>query len=243
MHFSTTLLLSSVFSFSLALPAGFDPTDLGPLPKPGRLNISYSRTTYSQLSGSLGKSGPISKPFTIKAYSSFEPSVHLKDITASNGKFWVGNATGSYCPPTVADCPVGNVTVLQAIEGGVELVVALPEGQKIGVNEKAEVVFVNSTDPMPVIPGRKKPANFFLSDNPIPAPPKFSALIYSGVGKATEYTACPITPEGPWQVFVTIPEIYDFPVPGGDVTDCIGIDALATDYTGPTPAAYQYARR
>lgn len=122
MHFSTTLLLSSVFSFSLALPAGFDPTDLGPLPKPGRLNISYSRTTYSQLSGSLGKSGPISKPFTIKAYSSFEPSVHLKDITASNGKFWVGNATGSYCPPTVADCPVGNVTVLQAIEGGVELV-------------------------------------------------------------------------------------------------------------------------
>ncbi|KAL8979673.1 MAG: hypothetical protein Q9177_006078 [Variospora cf. flavescens] len=236
MHFSTTLLLSSVFSFSLALPAGFDPTDLGPLPQPGRLNVSYSRITYSQLSASLGKSGP-TKPFTIKAYNSLNPSVHLKDITASNGKFWVGNATGSYCPPTVADCPVGNVTVLQGTEDGVELVVALPEGQKIGVNEKAEVVFVNSTDPMPVIPGRKKPANFFLSENPRPA------LIYSGVGKATGYTACPITPEGPWQVFVTIPDIRDFPVPGGDVSDCIGIDAFATNYTSPTPAAYQYARR
>ncbi|KAL8964585.1 MAG: hypothetical protein Q9197_006876 [Variospora fuerteventurae] len=121
MHFSTTLLLSSVFSFSIALPAGFDPTDLGPLPRPGRLNVSYSGITYTQLSGSLGKSDPISEPFTIKAFNSIEPSVHRMDITASNGKFWVGNATGSYCPPTVTDCPVGNVTALQITNDGAEL--------------------------------------------------------------------------------------------------------------------------
>ncbi|KAL8644213.1 MAG: hypothetical protein Q9210_007366 [Variospora velana] len=246
MHFSTTLLLSSVFSFSLALPADFDPKDLGQLPQPGRLNVSYSGITYSQLSGSLGeyeKPDPTSKPFTIKAYNSEHPkTVHEMDITASNGKFWVGNATGSYCPRAVTDCPVGNVTALQITkEDGADLVVTLREGQSIRVNERAELVFANKSVPMPDFPRRPKEPKFALSPNPIPPLPGVSAFIYSGVGKASGYLACPIAPEGPWQVFAEVRWILDSYVPGGDKSQCIGIDALATNYTSPTPAAYQYA--
>lgn len=95
---------------------------------------------------------------------------------------------------------------------------------------------------MPVIPGRETPAKFSLSVTPIPAPPGYSALTYSGVGKATGYLACPIAPDGPWQVFAEVRwfKKEDLPLPD---TPCIGIDALAAVYTSPTPAAYQYARR
>ncbi|KAL8902803.1 MAG: hypothetical protein Q9171_007596 [Xanthocarpia ochracea] len=83
-------------------------------------------------------------------------------------------------------------------------------------------------------------ATFTLQPNPIPPPPGIAAFVFSGVGKATGYLACPITEEGPWQVFAGLGGIKDSWVPGGDVSNCIGIDALATNYTSPVPAAYQY---
>lgn len=132
MHFSTPIVLSSLFSLSLALPQ---------LPKPegqptGRLLVSYyneptSRTfgMKSGASSSGGKGSPVlkeSKPFTIKAFNSESPEIHMMDIVASNGKFFIGNMTGSTCPETVQDCPTGNVTALQTTETGRVYLVGSP---------------------------------------------------------------------------------------------------------------------
>ncbi|KAI4091436.1 MAG: hypothetical protein LQ344_004128 [Seirophora lacunosa] len=238
------------------MPAEFKASDLGQLPEPGRLDVSYSGIIYNQLSSSKGSSGtpdPSTKPFTIQAYNSVHPkTIHMMDIVASDGRFWVGNKTTSSCPPGVNACPVGNVTALKLTdEGRADLVsdifekrmsqlligvqfVALPGGQSLYVNRLAELRFTETSD----LPFSSKKLRF--SRSPPPGP---SALIYSGVGKATGYLACPIAPLGPWQVFVGVPGIKDGFVPGGDLSQCIGFDAFATDYTSQTPAAYQYVRR
>ncbi|KAI4111985.1 MAG: hypothetical protein LQ345_006625 [Seirophora villosa] len=238
------------------MPAEFKASDLGQLPEPGRLDVSYSGIIYNQLSSSKSSSGtpdPSTKPFTIQAYNSVHPeTIHMMDIVASDGRFWVGNKTTSSCPPTVNACPVGNVTALKLTdEGRADLVsdifekrmsqlligvqfVALPGGQSLYVNRLAELRFTETSD----LPFSSRKLKF--SRSPPPGP---SALIYSGVGKATGYLACPIAPRGPWQVFVGVPGIKDGFVPGGDLSQCIGFDAFATDYTSQTPAAYQYVRR
>ena len=59
-----------------------------------------------------------SVPFTIKAFNSEYPEIHMQNIVASNGKFFIGNMTGSVCPRGVRDCPVGNVTALQTTKEG-----------------------------------------------------------------------------------------------------------------------------
>lgn len=135
MHFSTPLLLSSLFSFSLALPADVPeamsqlksraeaPQDV----KPGRLNVSYDFTAFRTLSSGGSEKSSLSPVkasgyFTIKAYNSESP-IHLMDINASNNKFFVGNATGSQCPSTISNCPIGNVTALRVTNtGGARLV-------------------------------------------------------------------------------------------------------------------------
>lgn len=130
MHFSTSVLLSSLFSLSLALPSGLS-RDLGndaPVARPGRLNVSYESEAmhFSQVSALYGD--PVaSQPFTIKAYNS-ESAIHMMNITASYNKFWVGNVTGNRCPPPAAikaapwakanDCPAGNETALEVTGTG-----------------------------------------------------------------------------------------------------------------------------
>lgn len=48
--------------------------------------------------------------------------------------------------------------------------------------------------------------------------------------------ACP-TSSGDWQVFADTPNAI---VPNGNLSDCLGFDALTEDFTG-TFAAWQYA--
>ncbi|KAI4152142.1 MAG: hypothetical protein L6R39_001893 [Caloplaca ligustica] len=242
MQLSTTVLLSSVFSLSLALPSGLseassDP-DAAPVAIPGRLNVSYTAITYKTLSNLHGppKASP---PFTIKAYNSESP-IHLMDINASNDKFFVGNITGSSCPPTIPNCPVGNVTALQVTStGGAHLYAGVPGGQAIYVGPQGQLRFNNARVPIPSVATK---IEFALSPNPIPPPPGISAFVFSGVGKASGYLACPITPQGPWQVFVDLASLQDSWVPGGDISNCTGFDALAADYMNPVPAAYEYVK-
>lgn len=55
---------------------------------------------------------------------------------------------------------------------------------------------------------------------------------------ATGFMECPSPgAAGPYQVFATIQNAI---VPSGKVADCLGFDALTTDYTGPYPAAWEY---
>ncbi|KAL8747140.1 MAG: hypothetical protein Q9184_007645 [Pyrenodesmia sp. 2 TL-2023] len=249
MHFSTSVLLSSVFSLSFALPSGLS-RDLGndaPVARPGRLNVTYeSKAIFSQVSALYGD--PVaSQPFTIKAYNS-ESAIHLMNITASYNKFWVGNVTGNRCPPPAVtkdapwaksnECPAGNETALEVTgTGEAHLDVVVKGGQAIYLGPHAQLRFNNAGVPLPADAIRME---FALSVNPIPPSPEVSAFIYSGVGKASGYLACPVAPEGPWQVFADLASIQNSWVPSGDVSDCIGFDALAMNYTSPTPAAYEY---
>ncbi|KAL8992396.1 MAG: hypothetical protein Q9188_007596 [Gyalolechia gomerana] len=253
MHFSTTCLLSTLFSFSLALPAKTPaaivgltpPSKIPPEARSGRLDVSYDFNKpreFSKGSDDSFSKTPLyeikaSVPFTIKAYNSESP-IHLMDITASDNRFYVGKPTRSSCPPNIRHCPVGNVTALEVTDrGGARLDVGVPEGQEIYVGPRAQLRFNG-----PGVPTGDDATNvsFALTENPIPPPPGVSAFVFSGVGKATGYLACPIRPEGPWQVFVGQADIPDVWVPGGNVSRCIGFDALATNYTSPAPAAYRY---
>lgn len=113
MHFTTSLLLSSLYALSLALPQ-FGEVVQAP---PGRLPLSYNkpmfRTYAATKAGGIDVTAKDSQPFTIKAYNSLSPEIHEKDIVVSQRKFFIGNLTGSYCPQEVKNCPVGNVTALK----------------------------------------------------------------------------------------------------------------------------------
>ncbi|KAL8696033.1 MAG: hypothetical protein Q9201_007857 [Fulgogasparrea decipioides] len=248
MHFSASLLLSSIFSLSLALPS---PQSDGPVVPPGRLPVNYNFGMRTLSSG--GTKAPsllkASAPFTIKAYNSESP-IHLMDINASYNRFWVGNATNSSCPDdrpadaapnSPAPCPVGNVTALETTStGGAHLDSQVIGGQAIYIGPQGQLRFNNARVP---IPKEAKKIVFALQPNPIPAPPAIAAFTFSGVGKASGFLACPIppiNPKGPWQVFADLGSVKDSYVPSGDKSDCIGFDALATNYTSPLAAAYEY---
>ncbi|KAL8715224.1 MAG: hypothetical protein Q9220_001182 [cf. Caloplaca sp. 1 TL-2023] len=269
MHFSTLHLVFSLFSFSLALPS---PLSSRQEARPGRLNVSYDASPkiigFQTLSSGGMKAGnpPVqakeSGAFTIKAYNSESP-IHMMDINASNRKFFVGNMTGSECPPSVQDCPAGNVTALSVNStGGANLVrpfsssslphqhayesrmlistyqdVANPYSQRIYIGPRAQLRF---NPPGVSLASDIRPGIFALQPNPIPAPPGISAFIFSGVGLATGYLACPVAPGGPYQVFADLAILKDAWVPLGDKSACIGIDALATDFTGTGKAAWEY---
>ncbi|KAL8687626.1 MAG: hypothetical protein Q9218_006255 [Villophora microphyllina] len=242
MHFSTAVVLSSVFSLSFALPA---PQPGSQAAKPGRLNVDYSfafKTFASGESTGTGAKIQASAPFTIKAYNSESP-IHMMDINVSYNKFWVGNATNSTCPENRVEkppqpCPVGNITALITTStGGAQMDSGIAGGQAVYVGPRAQLRF--NPPRVPIGPDAKKVV-FALQPNPIPAPPGIAAFTFSGVGKASGFLACPITPQGPWQVFADLGSIEDSWVPSGDVSDCIGFDALATNYTSALPAAYQY---
>jgi hypothetical protein len=62
---------------------------------------------------------------------------------------------------------------------------------------------------------------------------------FSGDG-STDWLACPVAEEGPWQVFAAIEGLDDGNVPGGCVDECIGFEALTVEYVRTEPAAFQY---
>ncbi|KAL8910601.1 MAG: hypothetical protein Q9172_007813 [Xanthocarpia lactea] len=229
-------MLASLFSLSHALPQLGEPAQA----LPGRLPVSYNQPTYktySHKSGGVTAEVKASQPFTIKAYNSVSP-IHMMDIVASNRNFFVGNMTGSLCPIEVGDCPVGNVTALQVTrKGEAQLDAQVNQTQAIYIGPHGQLRF---SLPGGELEEGSENATFTLQPNPIPAPPGIAAFVFSGVGRATGYLACPIAEKGPWQVFAGLGGIKDSWVPGGDVSNCIGIDALATNYTSPVPAAYQY---
>ncbi|KAL8684844.1 MAG: hypothetical protein Q9224_006104 [Gallowayella concinna] len=247
MHFSTPFVLSSMLSLSLALPQLGDPVVQ---PEPGRLPISYNeKTTFRTYASKSGgsKSGGIdveakaSQPFTIKAYNSIRPEIHMMDIVVSKRKFFIGNLTGSLCPKGTMACPTGNVTALKVTENRTaELDVQINKKQSIYVGPRAQLRF---QPPGYAVPDNAQNVSFYLSPNPIPAEPAKSAFIFrgrGGPGKATGYLACPLPEVGIFQVFVDLGTIKDSWIPSGDKSQCIGFDAFATNYTSPVPAAYMY---
>ncbi|KAL8645360.1 MAG: hypothetical protein Q9226_007343 [Calogaya cf. arnoldii] len=180
-------------------------------------------------------------PFTIKALASESP-FHELDIVASDGKFFIGNETRSLCPKGVQDCPVGNITALKVSRKGNAYLDVVNKSQAVFVDPTAQLRF---TPPKVPVGKGARHATFTVTPNPIPAPPDTAALVNSGVGRASGYQACPVTPPplskvGVWQVFVNLPDLEDSWAPSGDFSDCFGFDIQAVDYESPVPAAYQY---
>ena len=89
------------------------------------------------------------------------------------------------------------------------------------------------------IPPGSAQDGFALSSTPVNG--QFASLGFSKLG-ATGFLACPAGPNGtaPYQVFANVSALKDADVPGGDLSACIGFDALAVVYTGSGSAAWQY---
>lgn len=65
---------------------------------------------------------------------------------------------------------------------------------------------------------------------------------FTGLG-ADGFVACPsLNGSAPWQIFVDFPGLCDGHVPGGNVSKCLGFDALGEPYMGVEgqAAAWEY---
>ena len=65
-----------------------------------------------------------------------------------------------------------------------------------------------------------------------------SSFTYSGTGKASGWLACPVDVRV-YQIFANV-ELEDQNVPQKNISACIALDALTTNYTLPGAAAWQY---
>lgn len=115
--------------------------------------------------------------------------------------------------------------------------VTVPGGQRVYVTPTGELGFTQAHSAS--IPPGSALDGFTLSSTPVNG--RFASLGFSKLG-ATGFLACPAGPSctGPYQVFADVSALKDSDVPGGKLSDCIGFDALAVEYTGSGSAAWQY---
>ena len=73
------------------------------------------------------------------------------------------------------------------------------------------------------------------------ASPVFHSFTYSGTGKASGWLACPVDapPSNVLQAFANV-ELEESNLPRKNISECIALDFLTTNYTLPGPAAWQY---
>lgn len=218
----------------------------------------------------LGVASPLSPRqetrarFSIIAAHSASP-VHLQSVVANGQGFWIGKETATYCPPQVSPCPPGEVTVLDYFDGSISLVcrysirllllvtspikhpselliflaqdVSVPGGQRVYVTPTGELGFTQAHSAS--IPPGSAQDGFTLSSTPVNG--QLASLGFSKLG-ATGFLACPAGPNGtaPYKVFTDVSALTDADVPDGNVSACIGFDALVGEYTENGSAAWQY---
>ncbi|KAL2054645.1 hypothetical protein ABVK25_004948 [Lepraria finkii] len=177
----------------------------------------------------------VSAPFTIIAARSGSP-IHLQSINANNGSFWIGKPTLSYCIPEVppGDCPPGTTTALLAGDGGASMDADVPGGQDVYIS--ATNAALSFTEPHTEGGENGTTTNFSYTNSTDGGPGEFS---FTGLN-ATGFVACPsLNGTAPWQIFAALPNLGNKDVPGGNVSACLGFDALGDTYENGT-AAYQY---
>jgi len=171
--------------------------------------------------------GGVPTTFTVISVRSGSPIQYLP-LNAAGQKFWLGGQPATYCPTQVdPNCPPGNVT---AILGGGALDTEVPGGQQIYVAPTGALSFTQAHSAS--IPTGSSIGPFSVTAGTPEA--RYSTSAFG----ATGFMACPDKVPNPssWQVFAAI---QNATVPTGKVGDCLGFDALATNYTGPV-AAWQY---
>ncbi|KAL9066530.1 MAG: hypothetical protein Q9161_007505 [Pseudevernia consocians] len=141
-------------------------------------------------------------PFSLTASRSGSP-IHLSAINANGESFWIGKKTASYCPADYTEVPGGQVVYVLPT-GALSFTLAHAEGQPEENN--------GTTTGFSFTPGTDDALGVFS---------------FTGLG-STGFLACPAkNGTKPWQIFADIKGIENRDVPGGNVSACLGFDALA----------------
>ncbi|KAJ5557027.1 hypothetical protein N7494_000942 [Penicillium frequentans] len=178
------------------------------------------------------KTKDVNAPFGVTAARSGSP-IHFLPLTASGSHFFLGGKSSTYCPSEVVPGCAGrtNDTI---IYGQSALDVVVPGGQSIYVAPSGALSF--TTPHSGYIPAGSSQGPFVYtpgaSGNPL------GTWTYSGQG-ASGFMACPVPASNSgsaaarraaaaapptWQVYAAQ---QNATVPTGNVTDCLGFDALA----------------
>jgi len=166
---------------------------------------------------------------TLIAAHSTSP-IHLRPIAASDQKFYIGKNTTTYCPlEEVGACPIGNVTSVVVGGGeGASMNVEVPGGQIVYVLPTGALAFTPAHAEGEASVNNGTTDGFSYVDGVKGFPGQFHFQGWS-------WFACPVVGAkggaGPWQVFAD--------VPGSDVRECIGFDALGEVWTKGV-AAWEY---
>ncbi|KAJ6113396.1 hypothetical protein N7523_006713 [Penicillium sp. IBT 18751x] len=177
-------------------------------------------------------------PFSVTAARSGS-EIHFLPLTASGGHFWLGGKSQTYCPSSVgASCGKQDDTI---IYGGNALDVVVPGGQQIYVDASGALSFTvphsgyipagSSTGPFKYTPGASfgtwtysgQGASGFMAC-PVPQAPSSSSATPSATATPSSVARRSAQPSK-WQVYAAL---QNATVPSGQVSDCLGFDALAT---------------
>lgn len=175
-------------------------------------------------------------PFSLVAGRSGSP-IHLSAINANGERFWIGKKTASYCPAEVVPhCPAGTYTEFLAGNGGASMNTEVPGGQTVYVLPTGALAFT-------LAHAEGQPEENNGTTTGFSYTPGTDGLVgvfsFTGLG-STGFLACPAkNGSTPWQIFADIEGIKNRDVPGGNVSACLGFDALAGANTGGV-AAWEY---
>ncbi|KAL8708508.1 MAG: hypothetical protein Q9225_007590, partial [Loekoesia sp. 1 TL-2023] len=148
--------------------------------------------------------------FGVIAARSASP-VHLQPVNANGLAFWIGKDTATYCPlSNQAQCPPGTETVFAVGGGGASLDTAVPGGQEIYVAPNGALSYTQAHS------ASSPPGSAFQTFNATTGGDNGSLgeFTFTGLG-ATGFLACPVTADGPYQVFADVEGLSDRDVPGG----------------------------
>jgi hypothetical protein len=221
MHPSTLITLLLIPTLALSTPA---PHHRSPI----HHQVS---TTTSSTPPPAATSWP-DKPFTVIAARSASP-IHLLSLNAAGQSFYLGGEPATYCPlpPSQGTCPPGNVTAFLGLNN---LDVLVPGGQTLYVSPSLAIGFTQAHSAS-IPPGAQVGGFSYVA--PVAGGNGLGDFGYSGFG-AVGFMACP-TADGRWQVFAGG---QNATAPMGDVSKCLGFDALTSDYVNPAEgaAAWEY---
>jgi len=175
-------------------------------------------------------------PYGLISARSASP-IHLQAVNARGQLFYIGGETASYCPDQVAQigaCPPGTDT---AFVGFGALDVEVPGGQLVYVAPDGSLGFTQAHSASYPLGAVLEPFTYSFT------PGASFGYVSTNAFNATGFMACPNnkneTLATSWQVFAAL---QNATVPTGNVSDCLGFDALAPPYSNPngTAAAWQY---
>lgn len=191
-----------------------------------------SATTSSSCSAATS-SAPLTSPtaaYGVISVRSGSPIQYLS-MNAAGENFTLGGTTATFCPDSVGTaCPPGTDTVFLGLGA---LDTEVPGGQLVYVAPDGHLGFTQAHSAS--YPTGAVLSPFTYTKN---VGDTYGDLSTNAFG-ATGFMGCPtVDGSGLYQVFAAFAGAV---VPNGDISTCLGFDALTVDYSlNPAPAAWQY---